>query len=135
VSQEEVRPTDPGAGVAGIAGSYPIGGSELLEQSTINRARFASSAAQAFYCDVLQGQQVWNADRAGRLEFIVEGTHIDVAAGSATDRGPVVLCVPNPNAVAERCWDAGYSVEVGDESNGNLVSVIDPFGRRIDLVR
>jgi hypothetical protein len=92
--------------------------------------------AREFYCDVLQGQQVWGGDEAGErdaaLSFIVEGTRIDVGASATAAEEPVVLPVLDPGAVAERCWDAGYSVRVGDEA---AVSVIDPFGRRIDLVR
>jgi glyoxalase/bleomycin resistance protein/dioxygenase superfamily protein len=117
-------------------------GSRILRGSTAppNQAR----VARAFYCDVLQGQQVWAGDEArehdASLSFIVEGTRIDVNAGGASDgeEEPVVLSVPDPGAVAERCWDAGYSVRVGgdDESATEAaVSVIDPFGRRIDLVR
>ena len=102
--------------------------------TTLDRTR----VARAFYCDVLQGRQVWEAERAGGLSFIVEGTRIDVGASPASDREPVVLPVLDPSAVAERCWDAGYSVRVpeGEDSTaGAAVSVIDPFGRRIDLVR
>ena len=94
--------------------------------------------ARAFYCDVLQGQQVWEADRAsgaGVVSFIVAGTRIDVSTRSAVECAPVILPVPDPQALAERCWDAGYSVRVGHEAMGPAtVSVIDPFGRRIVLV-
>jgi len=93
--------------------------------------------ARAFYCDVLQGQQVWEEEtqRDASLSFIVEGTRIDVSASAAGDGRPIVLSVADPGALAERCWDAGYSVRVDDETAGEAVSVIDPFGRRIDLVR
>ena len=97
-----------------------------------------SHIARAFYCDVLQGRQVRAADRDASLSFIVEGTRIDVDTGTAVDREPVALSVLDPDAVAERCWDAGYSVQVVDDATGGrdaAVSVIDPFGRRIDLVR
>ena len=94
--------------------------------------------ARAFYCDALQGRQVWdgNPERRADLSFIVQGTRIDIGSnGLNDDGGPVVLAVPNPDAVAERCWDAGYSVRVDETTGETAVSVIDPFGRRIDLVR
>lgn len=92
--------------------------------------------AQAFYCDVLHGRQVWDAERADRLAFIVQGTRVDVSADASSETEPVVLSVANPDALAERCWDAGYSVRIGHESaDGSAISVIDPFGRRIELVR
>ena len=99
-----------------------------------------ASVARAFYCDVLRGRQLWDEAREhdGNLSFIVNGTRIDFGASAASDREPVVVHVPDPAAVAERCWDAGYSVRVerDDESTAEAtVSVIDPFGRRIDLVR
>jgi catechol 2,3-dioxygenase-like lactoylglutathione lyase family enzyme len=98
-----------------------------------------SRIARAFYCDVLQGRQVWDTAtvRRASLSFVVQGTRIDVGAHEAHEDGEaVVLSVQDPRAVAERCWDAGYSVRVGDDATGEpAVAVIDPFGRRIDLVR
>jgi catechol 2,3-dioxygenase-like lactoylglutathione lyase family enzyme len=92
--------------------------------------------ARAFYCDVLHGRQVWDSERAGSLSFIVEGARIDVSTSAASDGEPVVLSVANPDALAERCWDAGYSLRVDQNATGaTTMSVIDPFGRRIELVR
>ena len=91
--------------------------------------------AHAFYCDVLHGRQVWDSERAGSLAFIVEGTRVDVITSGGTESEPIVLPVNDPGALAERCWDAGYSVRVGnDEADDATVSVIDPFGRCIELV-
>lgn len=95
--------------------------------------------AQAFYCDVLHGRQVWDAERAGSLSFIVEGTRIDVSASAEVDSEPIILSVADPGALAERCWDAGYNVRVGqgrglEAAEDVTVSVIDPFGRHIELV-
>jgi len=99
--------------------------------ATLNRMRIA----RTFYCDVLQGQQVWDAERAGNLSFVVEGTRIDVSPSSSLEIEPVALSVSDPHALAERCWDAGFSVRVGHDASELLtVSVIDPFGRRIELV-
>ena len=98
--------------------------------------------ARAFYCDVLHGRQVWEELREGEagLSFIVEGTRIDVGRNAADDGAPIVLSVLDPEAVAARCWDAGHTVlvELGDQCSAEreaMVSVVDPFGRQIDLVR
>jgi catechol 2,3-dioxygenase-like lactoylglutathione lyase family enzyme len=92
--------------------------------------------AQVFYCDVLGARQIWDEERPGRLSFILEGTRIDVHTSSADERAPVRVPVADPEDLAERCWDAGYSVHVAPEAAaGATVSVIDPFGRRIELVR
>jgi len=97
----------------------------------IDQARIA----RAFYCDVLHGRQVWHSERAGGLSFIVDGARIDVSASVTGDSEPVVLCVANPDALAERCWDAGYRVRVDHDETGLTMSVFDPFGRRIELAR
>ena len=93
-----------------------------------------TGVARAFYCDALHGRQVWDSERVGSLSFIVAGTRIDVSTNGAGDREPVVLSVDNPDALAERCWDAGYSVRVEHDATTVRMSVIDPFGRRIELV-
>lgn len=100
--------------------------------AAFNRMRIA----RMFYCDVLHGRQVWDAERADNLSFVVEGTRIDVTHSSSLDIEPVVLSVSDPHALAERCWDAGFSVRIGrGASDSPPVSVIDPFGRCIELVR
>jgi len=94
--------------------------------------------ARRFYCDVLRGHEAWDAERSvnGTVSFIVEGTRIDVTQNRSADIEPVVLCVSDPHALAERCWDAGFSVRVGQDASGlPALSVIDPFGRRVELVR
>jgi len=109
---------------------------ERLQRVRASRtATDSTRIARAFYCDVLRGRQVWDAERAGGLSFIVAGTRIDVTTSAAQDRDAVVLSVGNPDAVAERCWDSGYNVRVGYQTTGDAtVSVIDPFGRQLDLV-
>ena len=92
--------------------------------------------ARAFYCDVLGGRQVWDSECFGNLSFIVENARIDVRSRVAGSGEPVVLTVSNPEHLAERCWDAGYSVRVDHDATGDAtMSVIDPFGRRLELVR
>lgn len=55
-------------------------------------------------------------------------------------RGPIVatpvrLVVDDPEEVAERCWDAGFTVQVIQDATGRAsISLVDPFGHRIDLV-
>ncbi|HTJ22965.1 MAG TPA: hypothetical protein VL383_11255 [Gemmatimonadaceae bacterium] len=83
----------------------------------------------------MQGRQVWDSEGASGLSFIVQGARIDVSTSAAVDREPVVLPVDNPDVLAERCWDAGYSVRVEHDATRTTLSVIDPFGRQIDLVR
>lgn len=94
--------------------------------------------ARAFYCDALRGRQVWDTERSrdsAMLCFIVSGQRVDVSTAPPVDSAPLILSVGNPQRFAERCWDAGFSVHVDNDSSGStMVSVIDPFGRRIDLV-
>jgi len=48
---------------------------------------------------------------------------------------PIVLEVDDPDSVAQRCWDAGLTVRLHQDETGRApVSVIDSFGRRVDLV-
>ena len=95
-----------------------------------------ASAARAFYCDALEGQQVWPAGRLGRrgtLWFLVAGAFIEVV-GAAGRSAPVILDVDAPDELAQRCWDAGFTVRMHQDPTGRAsVSVFDPFGRRIDL--
>jgi hypothetical protein len=92
--------------------------------------------ARAFYCDVLGGRQVWDSECSSTLSFIVENARIDVSTSVAGGSEPVALTVSNPEHLAERCWDAGYSVRVDHDATGDAtMSVIDPFGRRLELVR
>ena len=96
-----------------------------------------ADAARAFYHDVLGGRQTWPARRAdigGGLWFLVSGTVIEVRSAPGSDTTPLMLEVDDPDALAQRCWDAGFTVRVHQDATGRApVSVIDPFGRRIDL--
>lgn len=94
--------------------------------------------AHAFYGDALGGRQVWDAERSSdsaSLCFIVSGQRVDVSTTHPVDHTRLILSVGNPHRFAERVWDAGFSVRVDNSGAGApTVSVIDPFGRRIDLV-
>jgi hypothetical protein len=97
-----------------------------------------ASAVRAFYRKALKGRQVWPAGVRVRssLWFLVAGALIEVG-GSATAgirATPIVLDVDDPHALAQRCWDAGFTVRV-NQAPETPVSVFDPFGRRIDLAQ
>jgi hypothetical protein len=102
----------------------PVGGHEI-------------AAARAFYCGALRGGQVWPTDRpgtGGSLWFLIGGTLVEAGSESRSATLPIVLDVDDPEASAERCWDAGFSVRVHQDATSRApVSVVDPFGRRIDL--
>jgi hypothetical protein len=92
-------------------------------------------AARLFYQRALQGRRVWPARQtAGEsLWFLVAGSLIEVRGGLG-GMAPVVIDVEDPDALAQRCWDAGFTVRVNRDTAGSApVSVFDPFGRRVDL--
>jgi len=94
-------------------------------------------AARVFYRRALKGRQVWLAGDAcanGSLWFLVAGSLIEVSGGLVSTAKPIVLDVDDPDDLAQRCWDAGFTVLVNQDSTGRApVSVFDPFGRRVDL--
>jgi catechol 2,3-dioxygenase-like lactoylglutathione lyase family enzyme len=113
-----------------------------LEAMTHHGSPVAPSAAEmvrTFYERVLGGRRVWpsrGADAAGSEWFLVGSTLLEArtAAGEEVPT-PIALEVDAPTAVAERCWDAGFAVRVRDDETGRArLSVIDPFGRRIELI-
>jgi hypothetical protein len=58
-------------------------------------------------------------------------------AGTGLDDSavPIQLEVDDPDSVAQRCWDAGLTVRLRHDEMGRAsMSVIDPFGRQVDLV-
>ena len=92
------------------------------------------TAARAFYARVLRGRRVRRDVHDGTLAFIVGETVVDVRPDLGGAAPAIVLPVENPDAVAQRCWDAGFTVRVGQDRSGEAtISVIDPFGRRLDL--
>ena len=96
------------------------------------------AAARVFYIELLQGRLVCAArrhtDRA-RLWYRAYDGLIETGPG-IHEEAPVVLHVDDPLAIAERCWDAGFSVRPLERSFGDVtLSVTDPFGRQIELVR
>jgi hypothetical protein len=97
----------------------------------------AAELVRTFYEDVLGGRRVWparRADTASGLWFRVGSTFLEARAADGEVLPPIVLEVDAPEEVAERCWDAGFRVQVEDDAAGRTsLSVIDPFDRRIDL--
>jgi hypothetical protein len=95
------------------------------------------AAARAFYVDLLQGTLVCAARRHtdhARAWFRVYDGLIETGPGIQEEE-PVLLHVEDPLAVAERCWDAGFSVRMLEQPCGDAtVAVTDPFGRQIELV-
>lgn len=95
------------------------------------------AAAVRFYVELMNGRQVWHADVVGSppcLWFSVDRQMIAVPLDPAAERRTTVLAVPDPAAVAARCWDAGYSVLVCDVDRGEPLEVEDPFGHRVRFV-
>ena len=89
--------------------------------------------AREFYEGVLGGRQVWPTgprSASRKLWFLVGWTLIPL---SLVPTGDVVeVCVDSPAAIAERCWDAGYTVRLRADDADDLV-LVDPFGRQIVL--
>jgi hypothetical protein len=95
------------------------------------------SAAQSFYRDILGGRQLSPTERdsgAESLWFFVAGRLVEVCPAQDSTAEPLELSVESPAAIAERCWDSGYTVRVpADDSTGSMI-VVDPFGRSITLL-
>ena len=96
------------------------------------------TAARHFYVDLLQGRLVCAAARHtdhARLWFRVGDGLIETGPG-IDEEDPVLLHVDEPLIVAERCWDAGFTVRMLERPfGGATISVTDPFGRRIGLAQ
>lgn len=92
-------------------------------------------AARSFYEGVLGGRQVWPTGprTAPRTLWFLIGTTL-LPVSLVPETAVLELVVDSPAAVAERCWDAGYTVRfrAGDKDDP---IVIDPFDREIVLTR
>lgn len=95
-------------------------------------------SARVFYGEMLGGRWI----RPPIVEsgafcgswFAVGGVRVEARADLGSRAAPILLHVDDPDALAQRCWDAGFTVRVRQDETGRApVSVIDPFGRRIDL--
>ena len=125
-------------------GSYAVARAEdqgLEARATVAREHREHAAdtavARWFYCDVLQGRQVWPSEHAadGTLWFQVGNDLVTVRCDPDAIVIPARLVVDDPTAMAARCWDAGFAVQVRETTGGEVTFVVtDPFGRRIILV-
>jgi hypothetical protein len=118
-------------------------GSQMLKRtpatasSGTRRQRDRAQLARRFYGEVLRGRQVWPKERPGApdaLWFLVGETLVEVSTSRRDATSPLEVAVDAPLDLAERCWDAGYSVRPHADDRDDRVSVIDPFGRTIVLV-
>ena len=92
-------------------------------------------AARRFYRDALGGRELGGAATEGHrcLWFLVEHQCLAVRPRSGLP-APLTLEVEDPEAIAVRCWDAGYTIEVAEAAAAEgVLSVIDPFGQRVEL--
>ena len=91
----------------------------------------ALAAARAFYCDALGGRQMRRmqlGDGTSMFKFLV-GEEL-VTTGPAAADARVTLVVDDALAIAERCWDAGFTVRV----RGSEIVVVDPFEHELELI-
>ena len=105
---------------------------ELSRAEILDRA-YEERAARSFYEGVLGGRQMWPTGprTAPRTLWFLVGTTL-VPVSLSPDTGILELLVDSPAAVAERCWDAGYTVRFREDDTDDPI-VIDPFGRQIVL--
>jgi hypothetical protein len=68
------------------------------------------------------------------LWFLVGETLVEVGTSRRDATEPLEVAVDSPLDLAERCWDAGYSVRPHADDRGGRITVTDPFGRSITLV-
>ena len=98
----------------------------------------AAAAMRSFYANVLGGREVWPSeagDDHNRRWFFIGARLIEVTLSNGAERPTLMLEVDKPDEVAERCWDAGFSVQVhADVAGRPMLSVVDPAGRQIVLV-
>ena len=68
------------------------------------------------------------------LWFLVGESLVEVGTSRRDAAKPLEAAVDSPLDLAERCWDAGYSVRPHADVRGGRITVTDPFGRSITLV-
>ena len=97
----------------------------------------AECTVRTFYEYVLGALLVDSGESAqvdDALHFLLEGQLIRVSASGDDTPHPVKLTVASPALLAERCWDAGYTVHVEGGGVDETVYVTDPHGRTITLI-
>src|SRR5262245_4375195 len=94
--------------------------------------------ARRFYCECLGGRQLAQMPRVNGVRFVVAGVLVETGHVRRGATARVVLPVEDPEGVAASCWNAGYTVVVGEPggtSTAAAIAILDPFGLRIDLER
>lgn len=95
--------------------------------------------ARRLYCEVLDGRPM--AEPVGALTerdlcFLVAGVLVETGAERRDRPTRVILRVRDPESLAARCWNAGFTVFVDEpvaSSAKATVGIVDPFGLRIEL--
>lgn len=57
------------------------------------------------------------------------------SAENASDGTTTVIALANPDELAARCWDGGFTVMVRGDADKPIFTIIDRLGRRLELVR
>ena len=68
----------------------------------------------------------------GVLRFLVESDLVTTGPRVAADR--ITLVVDDALAVAERCWDAGFTVRVGGPADAESIVVIDASDVEVEVI-
>lgn len=107
----------------------------LSEPPFVDR-EYIASKLRSLYVDLLGGREVWPADapREACYWYLLRGTLIEVTPRDSEEVRPLMVEVDAPLDLAMRAWDAGHTVRVHPQGERLRVSLIDPFGRRIDLL-
>ena len=95
-----------------------------------------ASTIRSFYTDVLGGIEVCAVDGVppdDALSFLVEDQLVEVRASRDDIADVLELTVAWPIDIAERCWDAGYTVRLDEDDADSVLHVTDPLGRSIAL--
>jgi hypothetical protein len=130
--------TRPGETMSHVRSSTEIHPTQLGYRAGL-RGIELSIAARKFYRGILGGRQVWPTDRRRGLHslwFLVGDTLVEVDPAPRAAPAPVEVAVDSPNEIAERCWNAGYTVRLRDPGADDSCSefvITDPFGRSITL--
>jgi catechol 2,3-dioxygenase-like lactoylglutathione lyase family enzyme len=103
-----------------------------LETNAVSGMDEKLEATRRFYCDILGGREI--ASPEGALWFLVRGVLVETGDQQSGLVSATEVRVTDPEGVAARCWNAGYTVLVDDRDTSCTTFVLlDPFGVRIDL--
>ena len=111
---------------------------ELHNDSSLNAAL---KAARRLYCELLDGLEIPPEASAGDesvICFVVNCVVIETGNGRRRPTARVLVPVEDPETIAARCWNSGYTVMVDDvtgASRAAVFTVLDPFGLHIELDR